>query len=114
VHAWLHIFLAGVVREAADNLAHVLTYIQDSASALAQDTSLRQHVIQLLHAAVISAPEAVEQQAERMLVLLLQLRANVMLAADLPTAQLQQVTVASVRACPATHMSVFSSVDAGV
>lgn len=49
-----------------------------------------------------------------MLVLLLQLRANVMLAADLPTAQLQQVTVASVRACPATHMSVFSSVDAGV
>ncbi|KAL0039469.1 hypothetical protein WJX79_009522 [Trebouxia sp. C0005] len=82
---------AGIVREAADNLMHVLTYLQDSASALAQDTSLRHHVIQLLHAAVTSAPEAVERQAEWTLVLLLQLRANVMLAADLPAAQLQQV-----------------------
>lgn len=89
---------------------HVLTYLQDSASALAQDTSLRHHVIQLLHAAVTSAPEAVERQAEWTLVLLLQLRANVMLAADLPAAQLQQVTVASMHACPATHKSMFGSV----
>jgi len=87
-----------------------VTYLQDTASAFAQDTSLRQHVIQLLHDAVISAPEAVEQQAERMLVLLLQLRANVMLAAELPAAQLQQVAVASMHACPATHMSLFGSV----
>jgi len=105
----MHIFLAGIVREAADNLAHVLTYIQDSASALAQDTSLRQHVIQLLHAAVTSATEAVERQADRMLVLLLQLRANVMLAAELPAAQLQQVTVASMHACPVTYKSLFGS-----
>lgn len=91
-------------------MAHVLTYLQNSASAFAQDTNLRQHVIQLLYAAVTSAPEAVEQQAERMLVLLLQLRANVMLAADLPTAQLQQVTVASMHARPATHVSLLGGV----
>ncbi|KAA6425568.1 MAG: hypothetical protein FRX49_04465 [Trebouxia sp. A1-2] len=97
---------ACIVREAADNLMHVLTYLQDSASALAQDTSLRHHVIQLLHAAVTSAPEAVERQAEWTLVLLLQLRANVMLAADLPAAQLQQVDATLLAVAAACNCSL--------
>ena len=93
---------------------HVLTYLQDTASVFAQDTNLRHHVIQLLHAAVTSAPEAVERQAARMLVLLLQLRANAMLAAALPAAQLHQVAVASMHACPTPHVSLCSSVDVGI
>ena len=93
---------------------HVLTYLQDTASVFAQDTNLRHHVIQLLHAAVTSAPKAVERQAARMLVLLLQLRANVMLAAELPAAQLQQVTVASMHARPAAIMSLFGGIGVGI
>ena len=49
-----------------------------------------------------------------MLVLLLQLRANVMLAAALPAAQLHQVAVASMHACPTPHVSLCSSVDVGI
>ena len=69
----------------------ILTYFQDNSSVLSQDTSLRQNVIHLLHTAVSAAPEAAVHQPQQLLPLLLQLRANVMLSADVPEAQLQQV-----------------------
>lgn len=81
----------GIAGEAGNSLMPILTYLQDNSSALSQDTSLRQNVIHLLHTAVGTASEAVAQQPQQLLPLLLQLRANVMLSADMPEVPLQQV-----------------------
>jgi len=79
-------------------LAPILAYLQDSGSVFTQDSALRHQVIQLLQAAVISASGAVPQQAEALLALLMQLRANVLLVTDLPVQQLQMVCEAVLRA----------------
>ena len=81
----------GIAGEAGNSLMPILTYLQDNSSAFSQDNSLRQTVIHLLHTVVCAAPGAVAQQPQQLLPLLLQLRANVLLSADMPEAQLQQV-----------------------